>query len=135
MDDDQALPKATINKMISDILPEGLRLSTDLRDLLVESCTEFVLSISSEANEISTKENKTTITPEYVIAALKSLGFDEFVDACTKEMQIEKDVQKTARVEKKKKKDIGMSAEEAMALQAKMFAEAKARMAGETTDP
>ena len=109
--DEQSLPKATINKMISDIIPEGLRLSNDLRDLLLESCTEFVLSISSEVTDISTKENKTTITPEHVIAALKKLGFDDFIDDCTK--------------------DMGMSAEEAMALQAKMFAEAKARMAGQ----
>ena len=46
-------------------------------------------------------------------------------------MEIEKDVAKDKRIEKKKKKDMGMSAEEAMALQAKMFAEAKARMAGQ----
>ena len=128
--DEQSLPKATINKMISDIIPEGLRLSNDLRDLLLESCTEFVLSISSEVTDISTKENKTTITPEHVIAALKKLGFDDFIDDCTKEMEIEKDVAKDKRIEKKKK-DMGMSAEEAMALQAKMFAEAKARMAGQ----
>ena len=129
--DDQALPKATINKMISDIIPEGLRMSNDLRELFLESCTEFVLSISSEATDISTKENKTTITPEHVISALKKLGFDDFIDECTKEMEIEKDVAKDKRIEKKKKKDMGMSAEEAMALQAKMFAEAKARMAGQ----
>ena len=127
--DDQALPKATINKMISDIIPEGLRLSNDLR--ISRSCTEFVLSISSEATDIRTKENKTTITPEHVISALKKLGFDDFIDECTKEMEIEKDVAKDKRIEKKKKKDMGMSAEEAMALQAKMFAEAKARMAGQ----
>jgi histone H3/H4 len=53
--DEQSLPKATINKMISDSIPEGLRLSNDLRDLLLESCTEYVLSISSEATDISTK--------------------------------------------------------------------------------
>ena len=115
--------------MISDSIPEGLRLSNDLRFFSIVH--EIVLSISSEATDISTKENKTTITPEHVIAALKKLGFDDFIDECTKEMEIEKDVAKDKRIEKKKKKDMGMSAEEAMALQAKMFAEAKARMAGQ----
>jgi down-regulator of transcription 1 len=132
--DDQSLPKATINKMISDLTPQGIRISQDLRDLLCEGCTEFVLSISSEANDISTKENKTTITPEHVLRALKQLGFDEFIEQCTKEMEIEKDVQKVKRVDKKKKKDIGMTQEEAMAMQQKMFADAKARMAGSKMD-
>ena len=76
--DEQSLPKATINKMISDSIPEGLRLSNDLRDFL-RSCAINCLSISSEATDISTKENKTTITPEHVIAALKKLGFDDFI--------------------------------------------------------
>lgn len=41
-------------------------------------CAEFVQLVSSEANEVSDKEKKTTITPEHVLAALHQLGFSEF---------------------------------------------------------
>ena len=34
--------------------------------------------MSSEANDLSEKEKKTTITPEHVLAALEQLGFAEF---------------------------------------------------------
>ncbi len=36
--------------------------------------------LSSEANEIATKENKCTIQPEHVMKALQELGFGEFAD-------------------------------------------------------
>jgi len=39
---------------------------------------EFVQLVSSEANDLSEKEKKTTITPEHVLAALEQLGFAEF---------------------------------------------------------
>lgn len=40
---------------------------------------EFVSLISSEANEISEKEQKKTIGCEHVVTALKELGFDSYV--------------------------------------------------------
>ncbi len=39
---------------------------------------EFVQLVSSEANDLSEKEKKTTITPEHVLAALEQLGFADF---------------------------------------------------------
>lgn len=42
---------------------------------------EFITLVSSEANEISEKESKKTIACEHVTAALKELGFDEYVNA------------------------------------------------------
>jgi len=38
--------------------------------------TEFIQLLSSEANEIATKEKKNTIQPEHVMSALKELGFE-----------------------------------------------------------
>ena len=42
---------------------------------------EFITLVSSEANEISEKESKKTIACEHVTAALKELGFEEYVNA------------------------------------------------------
>ena len=41
--------------------------------------TEFVNLLSTESNDVSTREKKNTIHPEHVLKALEELGFGEFV--------------------------------------------------------
>lgn len=59
---------------------EGLSTSKDFRDALTECCVEFITLIASEANDISEKETKKTIACEHVTAALKELGFSEYIN-------------------------------------------------------
>ena len=40
---------------------------------------EFITLVAGEANEISEKDAKKTIAPEHVTAALKELGFAEYI--------------------------------------------------------
>lgn len=47
---------------------------------MIEACVEFITLISSEANEISEKDSKKTISAEHVAAALKELGFEAYVE-------------------------------------------------------
>lgn len=42
--------------------------------------TEFIQLVSSEANEVATREKRQTIGPEHVIKAMRELGFEEFVE-------------------------------------------------------
>lgn len=42
--------------------------------------TEFIHLLSSEANEVCSGEQKKTIAPEHIVAALKSLGFDSYIE-------------------------------------------------------
>lgn len=115
-DDDVALPKATVNKLIQGLSRRACHLvrrtapltfQLDLQSSFhpasscrrksrtswqnaakvrtssatspVSSCpiltrhavTEFVLAVSSEANEICDKESKKTMLPEHILAALK----------------------------------------------------------------
>ncbi|KAF8702676.1 hypothetical protein AX14_014346 [Amanita brunnescens Koide BX004] len=77
-DDDLSLPKATVAKMISELLPNDVICAKETRDLVIECCVEFIHLISSEANEICEQESKKTIAPEHIIGALKRLGFDSF---------------------------------------------------------
>lgn len=65
-DDDLTIPRAAINKMIKETLP-NVRVANDARELVVNCCTEFIHLISSEANEICNKSDKKTISPEHVI--------------------------------------------------------------------
>ncbi|KAL9633051.1 MAG: hypothetical protein Q9164_004931 [Protoblastenia rupestris] len=86
--DDLSLPKATVQKIISEILTtpslntapdSSVTFARDARELLIECCVEFVTLISSEANEIAEKEQKKTIAIEHIDKALRELGFPEYV--------------------------------------------------------
>lgn len=44
------------------------------------SRTEFIHLVASEANEVSERQQKKVITPEHVIEALMTLGFQEYVE-------------------------------------------------------
>ena len=45
--------------------------------------TEFIQLLSSEANEVATKEKRNMIQPEHVMSALRELGFSEFIPEVT----------------------------------------------------
>lgn len=74
-DDDLTIPRAAINKMIKETLP-NVRVANDARELVVNCCTEFIHLISSEANEICNKSDKKTISPEHVINGESSSNED-----------------------------------------------------------
>ncbi|EHB17738.1 Protein Dr1 [Heterocephalus glaber] len=76
--DDLTIPRAAINKMIKETLP-SVWVTNDARELVVNCCTEFIHLIFSEVNEICNKSEKKTISPEYVIQALESLGFGSYI--------------------------------------------------------
>lgn len=72
-DDDLTLPRASINKMIKELVP-NLRVANESRELLLNCCTEFIHLISSEANEVCNQKSKKTINAEHVLEALDRLG-------------------------------------------------------------
>jgi len=128
-DDEVALPKATVAKLIQEFLPEGFSAAKDAKDLITECCKEFVIAISSEANEITEKDSKKTMMPEHILAALKALGFEQFVEETESVMKDHKETTKTERTRKKTKfNGSGLSAEELEAVQAQLFAQSKARL-------
>ncbi|KAJ3054083.1 negative cofactor 2 transcription regulator complex subunit ncb2 [Rhizophlyctis rosea] len=131
-DEDLSLPKATVAKLIQEMMPKDMTCAKETRDVLAECCVEFIHLLSSEANEICEKEAKKTIAGDHVIAALKSLGFEDFVDEV---MEVYEDHTKTQKDREKKtlKPKMELSAEEAAAIQERMFAEAKARMMATAT--
>lgn len=100
--------KATVQKLINEMMPSDLVCAKDTRDLLIDGCVgkleaavwvivpvkltrecarfsflwrvEFIHLIASEANDICEKENKKTIAGEHIISALQTLGFEEYVE-------------------------------------------------------
>ncbi|KAI0142060.1 negative cofactor 2 transcription regulator complex subunit ncb2 [Pestalotiopsis sp. IQ-011] len=128
--DDLSLPKATVQKIVTEILPSssGLSFSKEARDLLIECCVEFITLVSSEANEISEKEAKKTIACDHITRALQTLGFEEYVEAVLEAAAQHKETQKVIKnIRTNKFEDSGMSLEELERLQAEQFAAAAAR--------
>ncbi|XP_072980002.1 protein Dr1 homolog isoform X1 [Typha angustifolia] len=125
--EDVSLPKATMCKIIKEMLPPDVRIARDTQDLLVECCVEFINLVSSESNDVCNREDKRTIAPEHVLKALEVLGFGEYIDevyAAYEQHKIDTlDSPKGGKISA-----LEMTEEEALAEQQRMFAEARARM-------
>ncbi len=99
--EDLSLPKATVQKIISEVLAQYSQVAPlsaaptskddkeahqtftrPARDLLITCSLEFLRMLSSEANEISEKEGKKTISIEHIETALTDLGFGHYIDSC-----------------------------------------------------
>ncbi|KAI9172517.1 NAD-dependent protein deacetylase hst2-1 [Paramyrothecium foliicola] len=127
--DDLSLPKATVQKIVTEILPPsaGVAFAKEARDLLIECCVEFITLISSEANEISEKEAKKTIACDHITKALEQLGFSDYVPAVLEAAAEHKEVQKGREKKADKFANSGMSMEELARLQEEQFAQARER--------
>lgn len=68
-DDELTLPRASINKMIKELVP-SVRIANDARELILNCCTEFIHLLSSEANEICIHLNKKTINAEHIFMGM-----------------------------------------------------------------
>jgi histone H3/H4 len=124
--DDLSLPKATVQKIITEILPPstGQTFAKDARDLLMECCVEFITLISSEANDISEKEAKKTIACEHVEKALRDLGFGDYVGEVLAVAEEHKEALKTREKKASKMEQSGLTAEELLRQQQELFASA-----------
>lgn len=131
--DDVSLPKATVVKLVKEYVPRDIRVAKETLDAMLDCCNEFINLLASEANEVCTREEKKTILPEHAIQALKDLGFSSYIE----EVQAVHDHHRNETLDSPKpakvkwaNKSGGMTEEEAIAAQQKMFAEARARMQG-----
>uniref|UniRef100_A0A2P2LKE6 Uncharacterized protein MANES_01G022100 n=1 Tax=Rhizophora mucronata TaxID=61149 RepID=A0A2P2LKE6_RHIMU len=133
--EDASLPKATMTKIIKEMLPPDVRVARDAQDLLIECCVEFINLVSSESNEVCNREEKRTIAPEHVLTALEVLGFGEYIE----EVYAAYEQHKLETVDSLKvgkwNNGAEMTEEEAAAEQQRMFAEARARMNGGAVVP
>ncbi|GLI64457.1 hypothetical protein VaNZ11_007729 [Volvox africanus] len=130
-DNDVSLPRTTLQKMIKDLVPPDMRVANDTVDLVIACCTEFIQLISSESNEVATRESRSIIHPDHVVRALTELGFQSFVGEVTAAWDTFKEETKTAHsrkadLRKTGAEHAGLSEEEQILLQQQMFAQARA---------
>ncbi len=134
------------------MLPAGISCPRETRDLLVECCVgtrlildlstvfnfvivEFIHLMASESNEICEKSNKKTISPEHVIEALRTLGFDAYIEEVEAEFREHQVSSKSKdRVKTSKLEASGLSEAELLRQQEELFERARQRM-NSTTSP
>ncbi|KAJ3289486.1 negative cofactor 2 transcription regulator complex subunit ncb2 [Rhizoclosmatium sp. JEL0117] len=127
-DEDVGLPKTTIAKIIQEHLPPDLWCAKETRDLITDCCLEFVHLISSEANEVCDKEQKKTITGDHVLAALKSLGFEDYIAEASEALVDHNKLSKERRKRSTKLDNSGISPEEKLRRQEELLEQAKLSM-------
>jgi len=135
VDDDLSLPKATVQKMISELLPKDITCAKETRDLIIECCVEFIHLISSDANEICEQESKKTIAPEHIIGALKRLGFEQYVSEVDGVLKDHKQALKDREKKVSKWEQSGKTEEELLAEQERLFAASRMRFEASAQQP
>lgn len=104
--EDLSLPKATVQKIITEVL--GQIPSTDAaddkdahqtmtkpaRDMLINCALEFLRMLTTEANDISERESKKTISLEHIETALTELEFGHYIPGCREVVEEWKETQK-----------------------------------------
>ena len=126
-DDELMLPKATVVKAIKERVPGDMKLGSETSEMVLECCNSLIHILSSTANDVSEKHKRTTILPEDVLHAVEELGFTSYVPALEAALDAYKSEKKEAKSLKSKKAATlnGMSQEELVAMQQKLFQQAR----------
>ncbi|PIN06377.1 hypothetical protein CDL12_21065 [Handroanthus impetiginosus] len=82
-DPDQYMPIANVTRIMRRVLPSNAKIADDAKETIQECVSEFISFVTSEANEKCHKEYRKTITSEDVLSALRTLGFDNYVEPLT----------------------------------------------------
>ncbi|KAL1919329.1 uncharacterized protein VTP21DRAFT_2022 [Calcarisporiella thermophila] len=135
VDDELSLPKATVQKIIQEMMPDDMACAKDTRDLLIDCCVEFIHLIASEANEICEKEAKKTIAAEHVIEALKGLGFESYIEEVQGVFREHKQQQKDRDRRSSRLENTGMSEEELLRQQELLFEQSRLKYEAQQNGP
>ncbi|EYU44027.1 hypothetical protein MIMGU_mgv1a017926mg, partial [Erythranthe guttata] len=76
------MPIVNIVRILRRALPHA-KIADDANEIIQECISEFIAIVTSEANEKARSQYRTIITLEDVIAAIGSLGLDDYVEPLT----------------------------------------------------
>lgn len=129
-DDELTLPRASIYKIIKELVP-SIRVANESRELILNCCTEFIHLISSEANEVCNQRNKKTINADHVLEALDRLGFRDYKHEAEAVLNDCKEVAAKRRRQSTRLEHLGIPEEELLRQQQELFAKAREEQARE----
>lgn len=119
---------ATVQKIVSEIIPSDLTFSRETRDALIEVCIEFIMILSTESNDIAEKESKKTIASEHVLKALETLGFYAYIEPIKEVIVEHKETQKVRERKVGKLESSGRTEEELLQEQELLIAKARFKL-------
>ncbi|XP_060834857.1 protein Dr1 [Rhopalosiphum padi] len=120
-DEELTLPRASVNKMIKDALP-NIRVANEVREMIMNCCTEFIHLVSSEANQVCMAQQKKTINGEHLLTALDHLGFGDYRAEAE---EVGRDCQSKRRRQSTRLENLGIPEEELLRQQQELFAKAR----------
>ena len=126
--DDVSLPKATVQKLISEILDEDVTFNKDSREIIIKSGIEFLMILASMSSEMAENDAKKTIAPEHVLKALEELEYGIFIPHLEKVLAEFKDIQKIREKRDSKFKNSGLSEEELLKQQEELFRKSRSKL-------
>lgn len=126
--EDLSLPKATVQKIISEILPKDIAISKDAREAITECSVEFIMMLSTQSNDIAEKEAKKTIASDHVVKALEELDFNNYLTIINKILNEHKELLKGKEKKNNKFQNSGLSEEELLRQQEELFKKSRDRL-------
>ncbi|XP_022918911.1 protein Dr1 [Onthophagus taurus] len=127
-DDELTLPRASINKMIKELVPH-VRIANEARELVLNCCTEFIHLLSSEANDICNQLHKKTISAQHIFSALERLGFSDYRVEAEAVLRDCRAVAAKRRRQSTRLENLGIPEEELLRQQQELFAKARQEQA------
>lgn len=124
LDDESSLPRATVDKLIQDLTPNGYSVSKDVRSRLRDSAHAFLNIVALEANRLCDTEKKKTISIGHILKSMEKSGFGDFVHECETAAKNYDEYTRHKPSKQNKFKESGKSMEELEALQMQLFKQA-----------
>eukprot|EP00735_Rhodelphis_limneticus_P008321 TRINITY_DN21229_c0_g1::TRINITY_DN21229_c0_g1_i1::g.30078::m.30078 TRINITY_DN21229_c0_g1::TRINITY_DN21229_c0_g1_i1::g.30078 ORF type:complete len:134 (-),score=8.53,sp/Q5QMG3/NFYB2_ORYSJ/69.47/1e-44,CBFD_NFYB_HMF/PF00808.18/1.1e-25,Histone/PF00125.19/1e-06,PAN_3/PF08277.7/0.0012,TFIID-18kDa/PF02269.11/0.0095 TRINITY_DN21229_c0_g1_i1:79-480(-) len=78
---DKFLPIANVSRIMKKALPANAKISKEAKECVQECVSEFICFVTSEANDKCISDKRKTINGEDIIDAMRTLGFDNYLDA------------------------------------------------------
>lgn len=125
---DVTLPKACMDRLFQSALPKATKLSKEAREFFKELGIKFIQIISVAAHKICEDESKKTIIPDHIFRALEELGFKEYIEECKQTLSEFLELSKRRPSKKNTFEESGLTMEELLEKQKKLFEEAKKEM-------
>eukprot|EP00041_Stephanoeca_diplocostata_P029890 m.890972 g.890972 ORF g.890972 m.890972 type:complete len:191 (+) comp23652_c1_seq34:192-764(+) len=104
---DQELPRAVLQRLIKNVVPDGVGISRDAKIAFGVAAQIFVSYVTATSNDIAQAAKRKTLSAKDVLEAMEVMGFPDFVDPLKasleeykKEQQDKKDKAKRTKAEK-----------------------------------
>jgi down-regulator of transcription 1 len=124
LDEETGLPKATVDKLIQELTPNGYSVSKETRSLLRDAAHVFLHTISIEANRLCDIDKKKTISIQHIYKSLEKYKFGSFIEECDIAAKNYDEYSKHKPSRQNKLNKSGKTLEELQALQMSLFQEA-----------